>query len=229
MKFNFKKNLIIGCFFLLTSCASTFNVDINSIASTSAIKNKNYYLVSLKTVNPDSLEFQKFSRYLDVILSRSGYKRVYKQSDANVYIILGYGIGKPIKEIYSYSSPVYGQTGIQSSTTSGTVIGNNYYGRTDYTPSYGITGYQTNIGTTISYNRYLVLTALDKKSKKELWTSIVTSRGESKDLHLVYPVLIAAVEPYIGRNTGHQINASISANNRRVMELNELINSSGAL
>ncbi len=93
-----------------------------------------------------SLEFIEFASYVERVLRAKGMQRVSEFGSADVAVFLSYGIGDPETSEYSYSLPVWGQTGVASSHTSGSVntYGNSatYSGTTTYTPSYGVTGYQ---------------------------------------------------------------------------------------
>ena len=134
-------------------------------------------------------------------------------------VFLSYGIGNPEEHQYSVTLPVYGQTGVSSSTTTGTVntFGNwgTYTGTTTYTPSYGITGYRNVSGTYVTYFRYIVLSAVDLVQYREnqriveVWKTKMSSVGYVGDLRRIFPAIIAASEQYIGRNTGIAVNTSI--------------------
>lgn len=148
---------------------------------------------------------------------------------ANTAIFLVYGIGDPQKHQYSYSVPTFGQTGVSSSYTTGTVSSyggyGSYSGTTTYTPTYGVTGSTSHIRSDTTYFRFMVLDAMDldeyRKSKKEvqLWKTTVTSTGSSGDLRLVFPILAAASKQYIAKNTGKQVEVNNYEEDERVIEI----------
>ena len=137
--------------------------------------------------------------------------------------------GDPQEHQYSYSIPTWGQTGVSSSYTTGTISSyggyGSYSGTTTYTPAYGITGSTTHIGSYTTYFRFIVLDAVDldeyKKSKKEvqLWKTYVTSSGSSSDLRRVFPILVAASQQYFGKNTGQKVEVNLDEEDERVTEI----------
>jgi len=46
--------------------------------------------------------------------------------------------------------------------------------------------------------------------KFELWKTTITSRGSSDDLRQVFPVLIGAAVPHLGKNTGKKVPVQLS-------------------
>jgi len=55
-----------------------------------------------------------------------------------------------------------------------------------------------------------------------VWRTVVTSRGTSNDLREVFPVLVAASQPYISTNTGKQVKVILNENDRAVIEIKGL-------
>jgi hypothetical protein len=174
-------------------------------------------------------------------LIKRGFFPAVSFDKANVVIFLSYGIGDPQEHQFSYSVPVWGQTGVSSSSTYGSMnthgslntFGNygSYQGNTSfsstttYTPSYGITGFTSHIGSYKTYFRFMLLDAYDlneyKSSKKEvqLWKTTVTSTGRSGDLRRVFPILVAASKKHIGKNTGKKIQVALQDNDKSVIEI----------
>ena len=220
-----KRSIILTLIFmaLLTGCAigTMFRVNVDSISAPEAEVKKKYILLSgLKDVEPTDLQFREYASYVDKALAAKGFVKAEDFQDANVAVFLAYGIGDPQKHHYTYSLPAWGQTGVSSSTTYGTLSTyggyGTYHGTTTYTPTYGITGYTSHSGTRITYFRFLVLDAVDldeyKRSQKtvQIWRTTVTSTGSSGDLRRVFPVLVGASGPYIGINTGKKVKITLT-------------------
>ncbi len=82
-------------------------------------------------------------------------------------------------------SPIWGQTGVSSSTTTGSVnmYGNygSYSGTTFYTPTYGITGFTSGTTTSTQYNRAVHLDIFDNQpssiNPSKIYESKVISTG----------------------------------------------------
>lgn len=215
--------LIVSILFLY-GCATIgqprFVVSVDSLAAPNADHKKNYVLLpGNKNVTLNDLQFKEYAQYLIRLLNLKGYRLVDKAEEADLAIVLFYGIGKPQKRYYSYTLPVWGQTGVSSSYTYGTasVYGNSasYSGTTTYTPTYGVTGYTQGVRSRITYNRYAQVIAFnfkeyrDSKKAVQVWKTTITSTGSSGDLRRVFPVLISASVPYIGSNTKQKINVKL--------------------
>ncbi|MBK8163428.1 MAG: hypothetical protein IPK65_09865 [Gammaproteobacteria bacterium] len=206
---------------VLSGCATVglqpqYHVEVDSLASSEAKEKHTYLLLpGNEGVEWEDLQFQEFAMYLMRALNSQGFIATDKAEDADVAIVLSYGIGDPREHQYSYALPVWGKTGISSSHTYGTATsyGNsvNYSGTTTYTPTYGVTGYTTQIGSVTTYYRYALITGYDFKAFKDsnkqiqLWRTTITSTGSSGDLRQVFPILIGAAIPYLASNTGKKI------------------------
>ena len=227
-------SIIIGLL-LLSGCATTqqgFIVNVNSISGPAANNNSYILLPGDKDTNVNDLQFKEYATYVNRALNKQGFVPADSYEKANVVIFLVYGIGDPKEHQYSFSMPTFGQTGISSSYTTGTV--NTYGGRgsysgtTTYTPTYGITGSTSHSGAFVTYFRFLMLDAIDldefNKSKREvqLWKTTVTSAGSSGDLRRVFPVLVAASSQYIAKNTGHIVEVNLDEEDQRVIEIKGL-------
>ncbi|OXU14851.1 hypothetical protein [Sedimentisphaera salicampi] len=210
--------------FLLLGCGTHFKIYVDSINSGSTTNNLEYFIASgMKGIYESDLQFKEFSDYVVKSLKSRGYKVTKNLEDAEAIVLLSYAISDP-KE-FTKSVPIFGQTGISSSTTYGTISSlgsgsSTFSGTTNYTPSYGITGYAPI--TRINYTRQIKLVAIDwatyKNNDKEkiLWQTNVISTGTSGDLRRVFPVMIAAATPYIGNNTEKQVKVVLKENNKKV-------------
>lgn len=215
---------------LLSGCGGLpvkSDVDSFSSASPSVAARTHFVLLpASKDVDPSDLEFQEYCRYVAKALTMDGFEPAKTLDDADVIIFMGYGIGNPQNHPYSYALPIYGQTGIASANTYGTINSyggiSTYSGTTTYTPSYGITGYQTVVRSKTTYFRFLTLDALDlaeyraTKSVVPLWKTTITSTGSTNDLRLVMPVLVAEAQPYLAKNTEHKIRVEMDFDDSEV-------------
>lgn len=229
----FLASLLAGVTFL-SGCAgmqlTQFISNVDSLAQADAVAKKRYVLLPAgKAVEVGDLQFQEFSAYVEKVLSEKGFVKAASFQDADLVIFLAYSIGDPQTFQYTYSIPTYGQTGVSSSNTYGTVSSygglSTYSGRTTYTPTFGVTGETTHIGTDTVYSRFLFLDAYDvpnyiKENKMtQVWKTSVVSTGSSGDLRLVVPYMVAAMKPYLGMNTGRKIEVQVPANDPFVQVL----------
>lgn len=209
-----KQLLFISLLFLLSSCATTqqFMVGVNSFSRTSNCAPKTFIIMpGNKNTDVNDLEFQEYCIYVERALINNGLTKENDGNEADIIVFLAYGIGEPEEHGYTYSIPVFGQTGVSSSNTTGNIIafGNTgmYSAKTTYTPQYGITGFRTGQGSYTTFSRYIYLSAYDlvgyRSSKKAIivWDTRIASIGSSGDLRRVFPVMIAASIDYIGKNT----------------------------
>ena len=113
--------------------------------------------------------------------------------------------------------PVWGQTGISSSRTTITknTYGSGYTQNTYNSPSYGVVGSNVVKQTGVKYLRYITFSAYDANhyrntgNNKMIWLVEVTSEGWSDDLRYIFPFMLVASEPYIGKSSGQKIKVSI--------------------
>jgi len=221
--------IILG---LVISCSTRYHVKVSSIHHPTNTAKKRVILLPLdQDITPNDLQFQEFAGCVKKALTKHGYMVVDSFDDAETAIFLYYGIGEPQRQTVSIKIPKYGQTGIKLSTTTGTIssIGDTSYihGKTTYEPEYGITGTETVNLNYVTYFRYIIITAYDIKHFIEteellqLWSTEITSTGRSDDLREVFPVMIAASLPYIGKDTGKQIDIKLTENDDRVLEIKE--------
>jgi hypothetical protein len=206
-----------------------FQVSVDSISGERPDKNSYILLPGNKDTKAEDLQFKEYAAYVNRALIRQGFEPADSFEKANVAIFLVYGIGDPQEHQYSYSIPTWGQTGVSSSSTTGTVRSyggyGSYSGTTTYTPTYGVTGSTTHTDSYTTYFRFMVLDAVDldeyKKSKKEvqLWKTTVTSSGSSGDLRRIFPILVAASQQYVGKNTGQKVEVNLHEEDQRVIDI----------
>ncbi len=223
--------LLSGCSTLTNFGKSKFYVAVDSIALPDQSVKKTYFLLPGNNgVTEADLQFQEYAGYLKRVLEQKGYIYTELKEEAGLVIYLLYGIGDPQTYQYAYSTPDWGFTGyfypnthvITETTDTGET---KYKSFVTYSPSYGITGYNTYIGSRTAYNRFAVITAYDnekiQKEKKELqlWKTTITSTGASDDLRLIFPFLMAASIPYLATDTGHKVYVSLSETDDAVMKV----------
>ena len=155
--------LVLFLTFWLTSCASSVTSTVNTYYEIppNSLSGHTVVVLGMTKTLDESLEFKAKKRSLEdgfrsvgmSVVSESGARDV----GAEYVVFFGYGSDQGREQLYSYNIPIYGQTGISSSSTTGIInsygSGATYSGTTSYTPSYGITGYQSNVGSRTVYGR----------------------------------------------------------------------------
>ncbi|CRX37966.1 hypothetical protein [Estrella lausannensis] len=219
---------------LICGCSTPFNVTVDSISSPIAIeKNKFIIIPGNKDVDENNLQYAEFSAYTEKVLESIGFEKVSNPEDADVGIFLSYGVSDPKFYEYTYSTPIWGQTGVAQSNTYGSVTryGNcaTYSQNTTYTPQYGVIGSQTNVGVGVVYFRNLTLEGVDLEKFREngkvydLWKTAAISNGESGDLRYVFPYMLVASKNFIRTNSLQKVNIQIAKDNHEVEELKKSI------
>lgn len=216
--FLFKRVQIISLCFVC-GCAPMVQVSVDSICSKEArLKTRFVLLPADENISQADLQFQEYAGYVEKALLDIGFECASSYEDANVAIVLSYGISEPQTYTYAYSVPVYGQTGIQTQST-GSSCGRAYSSYTTTSPIYGIVGTQERIGMSVNYVRGFSLLATDMDRSIELWSTKVTSVGASGDLREIFPILVVASKDYMAANSGREICITISENDKRIAEL----------
>ena len=211
-----------GC----VSPAMRFHVAIDSINNNEPTAGKSCVITSgMKDVSTDDLQFKEFATYVKQALALKGYTISEDTNTADINVFLGYGISEPSEHQYSYAMPIFGQTGVSSASTYGSISGGNIMATTTYTPSYGVTGAVPMTGSYITYTRQISLLAYDlkyyreTKKEKQLWKTEIVSTGSSGDLRFVFPLLLGAGYQYIGDNTGAKVNVDLGLDDERVSNI----------
>ena len=215
-----------GC----TTIRPQLHVNVDSISSEFASAKKSYVLLpGNKDIPAEDLQFKEFAAYVNWALTAKGFVQTSNRENADIVIFLVYGIGNPQEHLYSYSLPMWGQTGVSSSPTSGTInmYGNfgSYSGTTTYTPQYGITGDASDVDPYTTYFRYILLDAYDldtyrrEKKLRQIWRTTITSTGSSGDLRRVFPVLVAGSQVYLGANTGQSVSVILHEEDPEVLKI----------
>ena len=208
---------------LLSGCvkrnADTYiQLTIDSISSNEIIPKKSYYLFpGNQDTTLDNLEFKEFSEYIHQSLAYHGYKRVNDIDKADTAIYLAYGIGAPERHTYTKTTPIFGITGVSSSTTRGSIDSKgNFSGTTTYNPTYGITGAVTSVGTYSTFFKYLVVDAYDvdrtggSYKLRQIFKTTVTNDNTNDDLRYFFPYMAVESTPYIGTNTRNKVDIVFS-------------------
>jgi hypothetical protein len=168
----------------------------------------------------NDLQFQEYASYIIYALAGKGYEHVEALEQADVAVFLDYGIGNPEQVAYTYAFPVY----VPGSTTtvSGYSSGTGAITATATTkPTYKT---KTGTGTRTQYTRRLVLDVVDVRQYLQteevvsVWKTTVTSTGKSGDLRTVFPYLVYAAVPHLGKDTGKALKVTITDGDLKVLD-----------
>lgn len=210
----------------LLSCITTgpprLQVGIDAIRSPEPDGRRIYVLYSSNPlVAHTDLQFREFAAYAHRALQARGFVPVSDPKKAELALYLSYGISGPYTEeqIYAVPRPGYDYWSFPYRRWGG--IGWPY---NDW--SYGYPGYMLQTVRVTTYQRFLTIDAYDYGHyrsqgimNRHLWRTSVSSVGESYDLRRIFPVLMAAAEPYLGTDTTRQIEREIEESDPNVLRI----------
>ena len=214
-----------------SGCVRAYHVRVDSISDRTVKLNKVYQIMPGNNgTSANDLQFKEFAGLLVNALAMQGYTMATGSQPAEVEIYLSYGVGEPEKHTYSYSTPVWGQTGENIYTQTNLINSKDNTAATQYTttyvePQYGVTGFTSQTGEYTAYKKYIILDAFDAKDGrpgdklKEIWKTSISADGKIKDLRKIFPALLAASVKYIGLNTGEEIAVDVEADSDVVKEI----------
>ncbi|MDD1620286.1 MAG: hypothetical protein LUQ11_02310 [Methylococcaceae bacterium] len=202
---------------LSTACSGPQSLrlrsEVDSLAAPEA-RGKTHFVIlpGNKEVNEQDLQFLEFKSYVEKVLATRGFSKASSLENGDVVLFLSYGVGPPETQQYSYDVPVWMDSGYYYP----------YYRRSRFYS--GVSAYTQRIESYTTYKRYLVLEAYDMAQYRQeklvqIWKTSVNSSGTSADLRLVFPYMAAAMQPYIGSNTGHMVSIDIDEQNPLLREL----------
>lgn len=218
-RFSLIATIVTGVLLLIAGCAAMgphFSVNVSGLRDIAAPEKRTYVLYpGLKDVDPNDLQFREFATYVHRALRANGFAPAKEGNPPEIVIFLSYGIGEPKTTYYSY--PIIGQIGGGMGTFSASTYGSGGYAHTTGTvtsfPQVGVVG--TGTGAQTDFFRWAVIEAVDvdafAKTQKivQLWRTTLTSSGSSGDLRRVFPVMVAAGQPYMATDTGQQVQRNL--------------------
>jgi len=209
---------------LLAACVTApFTASIDAISGDAAAPGTYVLLPGNPDTKPTDLNFQEYARYVRRALESRGYREATAEQPAKIAIFLAYGVGDPQTQVYSYAVPenvwISGTTVTTRSTVQVGGQTHTFQSTTTTPPQYVYGGYRTETSSYVTYTRFMTLTAYDFAAKRkankdvQLWKTTATSIGESGDLRVAFPYLIAAATPFLGTNTGQQMKTTVREDN----------------
>ena len=183
---------------LLSGCAGFIKSDVavfHQLPETPSTTTYSFYPLEGQG---HSLEYKSYQNQIRLKLQEYKFVEVPMEDKPEAIIAFNYGVDSGRESLSSV--PIYGQTGVSSSTSYGTVNSQGgfgtYSGTTTYTPTYGVVGSSTVSST--KYGRTLWLSIVELKSVgtgnlNVLYEARVNSAGSSSQLPKVMPSMIEAI------------------------------------
>lgn len=232
-KMTFRIVLLVLFALIFSGCATLqptyYHVNVDSIVD-KAFDGRSFYIISgMRDVNTEDLRFKRYSAYVGAVMEKAGYQEVDDPSKSEFILILSYGVGNKEVEVSTRSIPVYGGNGFTSTVQ-------NQYGQQVGTIStqpanpYLPSGYNTVTDTEVTFQRTIKIVAVNSKlamqkkpELKQVWDASIVSRGSSDDLQKLFPVMLVAWHPYIGKNLMKRESVEIYESDRRIEYLNAVV------
>lgn len=223
-----RRIVLLAITVLLAAACSTaprplqFRTEIDSlVANTGSQLNTRFFVLPGNSgINESDLQFIEFKTHIEKVLANRGYSKADSLQDSNVVMFLSYGIGAPEVHQYSYDVPMWNDMGVYYPYRMSGYYRGFYPGF-----GWGMAGYSQRTESYTTFRRHLALEACEKdayvqqQQRKQLWKTTVQSSGSSNDLRLVFPYMAAAMQAYIGTNSGHMLAVDIDENNPVVRSL----------
>ncbi len=215
--------------FILVGCATEYVVKIDSISDGSNSIGKSFFVISgMKDVSTTDLRFSHMRQLLENALISKGFHLAQSPDTSELVVSMSYSISEPKESTTTTTVPVFnykqGNTYNYESTSNAGNLGTavKTHGKIKQNDTYETT-YQSQTETNILYDRIIIISALSasnaRKSppvEKKIWETRVLSNGTSSDLRAVVPALIAASMDYFGKDSGTQVESTISTEDRRI-------------
>lgn len=148
-----------------------------------------------ENISPNDLEFKEYAKYVAAYFEMWGAKQVDEIKQADVFILVDFGIGETKPLIYH--NPIWGRTGVSSQET--TYYKNSTY--TSYSYDYGVVGYNTE--EIDQYRKYINLHVYKQNEDKNptpVWKAEIVCTSSGSNLAGAIPVMMWNARYQIGEN-----------------------------
>lgn len=197
-------------------CATTHQVQVSALAHPQlAASTRTYVLAAGHATEQDwgELQFQEVLSHVRPALVANGYRETDRPADGDsLSLFVDFGVGDPVARTYTFSTPIYAELGggyTTRTTTTKDASGKNV----TTTESVRLPGRYERVGTDVTvntittYRKHLRLSArlreagVPPEKGREVWTVTAIVDDQHSDLRAALPLLAAAIEPHLGRDT----------------------------
>lgn len=207
--------IITASLLILSGCAGFVKSDVAVFHQLPDSPTPTKYVFIPLEGQANSLEYKTYQALVRQKLSEHNFIEVTPEESPEVVIAFNYGIDSGKEKLASV--PIFGQTGVSSSTTYGTLntYGNygTYSGTTTYTPTYGVVGSSTVSRTEFSRGLWLYIVdakTVGTKNLNVLYEGSVKSSGSSSQLSRVMPAMVEALFKKFPGKSGESRTETIS-------------------
>ena len=209
-----KLGIIILCVaaWLLLGCAATseYVVRIRSISQPALSTGTNYILLpGNKDASSDDQEFDQLAVYVRRTLTELQYREVDPSDSVDIIVLLSYGLDPSSINLDRLHPTLYipdGALPIMPAVAYGPGSPLMSSSGLTFAPSYSEVAPFITPVTTV-YRRWLLLEAIDAHASEKvtLWKIAAIESGYLSDLNRLFPIMLAACKPFIGRTTKKEV------------------------
>ena len=213
---------------LTCACSATreHQVFVDAFARSDALSNRAFVLEAAPGIDAQGFLFEEFRRYAEDALASRGFEPAHDPANAALVVRLGFDAGPAQQREYSYSVPIWGETGFATQTTHGKLDPSTgqFHATTHFYPSYGVVGTSQERGSVTLFPLHVLLQGFAADSGPEsrarpLFETHALTWFESDDLRAAMPVLMLAARDWIGVNSGERLAIAIPVDDPRLAEL----------
>lgn len=207
--------LLAGCIALGTR---THGVHVSAINDREVEPPKRYSLKSAPSIPADTLEFKELRGLIHGSLARQGFIHVTDDQAADSIITVDYFVGPKHTRSETRTERTYAKIeGGQSQTVAQTATGDGSQTKTTQT-----TTKQPDVVKPIEERTYQIETTTypvhltvsarlsgNGGSTAEIWKTSAAIQTSNPDLRAIFPILVTAMESYLGGNSGREITVDV--------------------
>lgn len=218
--------LLLG---FLPSCASgpqPFAVTVNAMAANDHADLRSYILLPANNdLDPKSQMFREFAGILDRALQSQGFVAAANREDAQLAILLSYGMSEFLVQGDSYVRAISEDTGVHHSYEGARLLDSKSEIGYFPTSSQKVTGYRTVTRTSIMYAQHVAVAAINPRelgryeNPQQHWSLKLSCSDKRGDLRQAFPVMLAAGLPHLASDPGKELYLEIHETNETVQML----------
>jgi hypothetical protein len=213
---------------LVGGCAPKFTVHVDALAAPNASAHRTYVLLpGEEGLHQGDLLYAELAATAERALGRAGFRAASAETPADVAIFLSYGFDDPYTvhtvrtETSATSAPVH----LPALPTAGRpAIGAGFGATSEYRTGFDDVETRTTVSTSQWYPATARLTAHSLAGDGEaigaqLWSTSAELYGTARDLRRFFPLLMAAVEPWLAEQTDSRVSVQIREKDDQVAVL----------
>jgi len=205
-------------------------VETESLAAPGFEGPKTYVLLpASEELRRDDLQYQYVLPYFVAALHARQLVPAAQNSQPDLVIYVDFGVGNPVSDTRVRSFPIFGQTGVSGSVTTGAVYGNTFSATTTFIPTFGVTGHSNTVEKFTTYTKRISIegyyaSGLNEKGEpRPAFRTNIYEFGESPDLRRAFPPMLAAAIPHIGKTTTGNVRLGVRENHRIVKSFKKTV------